>query len=93
MTIFIYTIISATCSSILCLFSFWIGRCSRRLPIIDNNLPWTMSREQAPRCTADCASPQSREPQYLQADVTSVIVSDSMDWTCRSAGNAESLFG
>ena len=26
----------------MCLFSFWLGRCARRLPLIDDNLPWVM---------------------------------------------------
>ena len=30
--------------SIMCLFGFFVGRCSRKLPIIDDNLPWTMHR-------------------------------------------------
>ena len=32
------------CSSIMCLFGFFVGRCARKLPIIDDNLPWTMHR-------------------------------------------------
>jgi hypothetical protein len=39
---------------VLFVFGFWIGRCGRRLPIIDEHLPWTMSRGQAPRCPPDC---------------------------------------
>jgi hypothetical protein len=54
MIILIYIIVSTTCSALLCLFSFWVGRCSRKLPTIDNNLPWTISRDQARRCNADC---------------------------------------
>jgi len=46
--------VSAAISSGLFMFGFWIGRCARKLPIIDDNLPWTMHREQAPRCFGDC---------------------------------------
>jgi hypothetical protein len=42
------------CSLPLSVFSFWIGRCARKIPIIDNNLPWTMRRARALRCTASC---------------------------------------
>jgi hypothetical protein len=28
----------------LCVFGFIVGRCARRLPVIDNHLPWTMHR-------------------------------------------------
>jgi len=39
---------------VMCILSFWIGRCARRLPIIDDNLPWTISLDQAARCSANC---------------------------------------
>jgi len=54
MSAIIYAFLWLACTFILCLFSFWIGRCARRLPIIDDNLPWTMSRDQTPRCVSDC---------------------------------------
>lgn len=38
-------IIALVISSALFVFGFWIGRCGRRLPAIDDRLPWTMSRE------------------------------------------------
>jgi hypothetical protein len=44
----------ALASALACIFSFWVGRCSRKLPIIDDNLPWTMNWVQFPRCSADC---------------------------------------
>lgn len=40
------------CSFFLCLFSFFVGRCARKLPIIDDGLPWAMSRSQFP-CVAE----------------------------------------
>jgi len=35
-------------SVIMGLLGFWVGRCARKLPIIDNNLPWTLHRSQIP---------------------------------------------
>lgn len=32
------------CSVVMGLFGFWIGRCARRLPVIDDKLPWTLHR-------------------------------------------------
>jgi hypothetical protein len=59
--IFVVIALFLACSLILSIFAFWIGRCARKLPIVDNNLPWTMSRDQARRCTADCKR-TSRSP-------------------------------
>jgi hypothetical protein len=56
-------VICLACSFVLCPFSFWLGRCARRLPIIDDNLPWTMSREQAARCTGDCVATHMQPPE------------------------------
>ena len=39
-------IIWLVCSFALCLFGFFVGRCARKLPIIDSRLPWTLSRDQ-----------------------------------------------
>jgi hypothetical protein len=47
-------IISLASSFTVFIFGFWIGRCARRLPIIDDNLPWTMYRERASRCSSHC---------------------------------------
>jgi hypothetical protein len=44
-----YTILWLACSFGLCLFGFFVGRCAKKLPIIDSNLPWTLSRDQAMR--------------------------------------------
>ena len=30
------------------LFGFFVGRCARRLPVIDDNLPWTLHRGRVP---------------------------------------------
>ena len=37
----------------LCLLSFWIGRCARRVPILDERLPWTLRLDDPPRCLDD----------------------------------------
>jgi len=52
MTFLISIFLWLTCSFFLCLFSFFVGRCARKLPIIDDGLPWTMSRSQFP-CAAE----------------------------------------
>jgi hypothetical protein len=41
-----YTLLWLACSFGLCLFGFFVGRCARKLPIIDSRLPWTLSRHQ-----------------------------------------------
>jgi hypothetical protein len=33
----------------LCIFGFFLGRCARKLPIVDSVLPWTLSRDQITR--------------------------------------------
>jgi hypothetical protein len=33
------------------MFGFFVGRCARRLPIIDDNMPWTMHRSAMHRGT------------------------------------------
>lgn len=30
------------------LFGFFVGRCARKLPVIDDNLPWTLHRGRFP---------------------------------------------
>jgi hypothetical protein len=61
--VIIYTVLGLAYSFFLCLFSFWAGRCARKLPIIDEKLPWTMSRAQVPRCTEDCKVQHSAPPE------------------------------
>ncbi len=53
----IYVLLLSTCSFITGLFGFFVGRCARKLPIIDNNLPWTMHRSQIPRTVEDSRPP------------------------------------
>lgn len=42
----IYALILIACSSILGLFGFFVGRCARKLPLIDDHLPWAIHRGQ-----------------------------------------------
>ena len=45
--------IGLLCSLVMGVFCYWLGRCGRRLPVIDDKLPWTMSRDEAIRCSSD----------------------------------------
>jgi hypothetical protein len=56
MLILAYVILLPTCSLAMCLFGFLMGRFARKLPVVDNNLPWTMHRDQDPR---------ERSPEYF----------------------------
>jgi hypothetical protein len=48
----IYILIWIGCSLALSLFSFLLGRCARRLPLIDDcMLPWVMHRGSIPSGT------------------------------------------
>ncbi len=53
----IYLFLLPTCSLTMGLFGFLVGRCARKLPIIDNNLPWTMHRSQIPLTLEDGRHP------------------------------------
>ncbi len=53
MPILISMLLLLACSSIMCLFGFFVGRCARKLPIIDNNLPWIMHRGHIQQITCD----------------------------------------
>jgi len=59
----------AICSSALGVFSFWIGRCARRLPIIDSRLPWTMRRDQVPRVISEAPESETRRTPRPQGDL------------------------
>jgi hypothetical protein len=46
----VFTVIWLTCSApAMGILGFWIGRCARTIPIIDNNLPWAMRHHQLPQ--------------------------------------------
>ena len=44
----IYGFVLVSASFSLGLFGFFVGRCARKMPIIDDNLPWAIHRGQAP---------------------------------------------
>lgn len=48
MGIIAWSVFTLTCSLVLSLLGFFVGRCARRLPVIDDNLPWTLHRSQNP---------------------------------------------
>lgn len=56
MVIAIYAALSLTCSFTLCIFGFFVGRCARKIPILDHNLPRVLYRGQLPS-----DSPQQKE--------------------------------
>ncbi len=43
----IYSFALVASSFTLGLFGFFVGRCARRMPIIDDRLPWAIHRGQA----------------------------------------------
>jgi hypothetical protein len=46
----VFTIIWLTCSApAMGILGFWIGRCARTIPVIDNNLPWAMRHHRLPQ--------------------------------------------
>jgi len=47
MLILIYGFAMVASSSTMSLFGFFVGRCARRVPFIDDNLPWAIHRGQA----------------------------------------------
>jgi hypothetical protein len=55
MIVVVYTILLVICPSALCVFGFFAGRCARRIPIVDDNLPWTIHRGQGcPPAEGNC---------------------------------------
>ena len=44
----IYSILLVTCSFTLCIFGFFVGRCARKIPVLDNNLPRALHRGETP---------------------------------------------
>lgn len=48
MAIAIYAALLPTCSFIIGVFGFFVGRCSRKIPILDENLPRALHRGQLP---------------------------------------------
>ena len=54
MVITIYAVLLLTCSSTLCIFGFLVGRCARKIPILDEHLPRALYRSAIP--LNDCHS-------------------------------------
>jgi hypothetical protein len=66
MTALLYILFLLLCSGFMGLLGFWIGRCARKLPIIDGNLPWTLNRDQiqaAPEIPEESQARSLRWPQ------------------------------
>lgn len=61
MVFVIYAAVLLAASFAVGIFGFFVGRCSRRLPIIDDNMPWAMHRGQG-RAPGRDAGPQVRIP-------------------------------
>ncbi len=66
MPIAMCAILLLACSSIMCLVGFFVGRCARKLPIIDDNLPWTMHRGYMQRTTDGNQTIISCEPDPIR---------------------------
>ena len=58
-----YMLLLPVCSLIMGLFGFFVGRCARKLPIVDDNLPWTMHRSQMPLIVED-SQPLPNSPHW-----------------------------
>jgi hypothetical protein len=48
MVMAIYAVLLLICSFTLRIFGFIVGRCARKIPILDNNLPRALYRGQMP---------------------------------------------
>jgi hypothetical protein len=60
MFIAIYALLLLASSSILGLLGFFVGRCARKLPIIDSYMPWTIHQGGVP--TVNQKSQSRRTP-------------------------------
>lgn len=49
----IYIAIFSAFTLVSCVLAFLVGRCARKLPFLDDRIPWTMRRDQAPRAADD----------------------------------------
>ncbi len=59
------TLVLLPCSVITGLLGFWVGRCARKLPIVDGSLPWTFHRGQIPP-PEDSAGPGTGPARWPQ---------------------------
>jgi hypothetical protein len=44
MLMLVYGFVLVATSFVMGLFGFFVGRCARKLPVIDDKLPWAMHR-------------------------------------------------
>jgi hypothetical protein len=65
MVIAIYIILMLACSFTLCIFGFFVGRCARKVPILDNNLPRVLHRGQVRYDTAQPTKESAAEDDLL----------------------------
>ena len=61
-----YAFVFVASSVTMGLLGFWIGRCARKLPIIDDNLPWTLHRGQMPAAADELAKEDSGSARWPQ---------------------------
>lgn len=54
MAVTICAVLLLTCSVALCIFGFFVGRCARKIPILDEHLPRALHRGEIP--PYDCQS-------------------------------------
>jgi hypothetical protein len=40
----VYGVVAVAMSLVMGLFGFFVGRCARKLPVIDDKLPWAIHR-------------------------------------------------
>ncbi len=72
MFIVIYTLIWLVSSVVMCLLSFFVGRCARKLSVIDDGLPWVLHRGQVPNpATSNPARPSTHQRAGERARITS----------------------
>jgi hypothetical protein len=65
MAVTIYTVLLLTCSVALCLFGFFVGRCARKIPILDEHLPRALHRgETPPHNCQSCKEPAKDATNY-----------------------------
>jgi hypothetical protein len=68
MTIAIYAALWLTSSFALTLFAFFVGRCSRKVPILDEHLPRALYRSQLPPSDSPATSESSARTIWPSTD-------------------------